>query len=173
MRSHHSKSKHTIQKGHNIIIVPLPLQFDQQTTTIMSHITTNQLKMESEWRAKEIPLDQIASKIANGSKLYIGSCAATPDAILQALVDDYRLADIQIIQMIPGGNLPHLNENMDRFRTSSFYSFDKKAGFFDAEEGVASCEEGLKDYTPVGVNQVPRLLDEQKLKVDVALSKYY
>jgi acyl-CoA hydrolase len=132
----------------------------------------SQNQMESDWASKEIKLDEIASKIANGSSLYIGSCACTPEATLEALVDDYRLADIQIIQMIPGGNLPHLSENLDRFRTSSFYSFDTKAGFFDAEEGVASQREGLKDVTPVGINQVSRLLEEGKLKVDVALRKY-
>jgi hypothetical protein len=31
-----------------------------------------------------------------------------------------KLADIQIPQMLPGGNLPHLSENVDRFRTLSF-----------------------------------------------------
>jgi hypothetical protein len=83
-------------------------------------------------------------------------------------VDDCRLADIQIIQMIPGGNLPHLSENVDRFRTSSFYSFAKPSGFFSAENK----KEGLMDYTPVGIHQIPRLLEEGKLQVDVAISKY-
>lgn len=134
-------------------------------------MSSQKRKKTNDWANKEIELKDVASKIDNGSKIYIGSCAATPEAILEALVDDYRLADIQIIQIVPGGNLPHLHENLDRFRTSAFYSFDQKAGFFDAEFGVSSQKEGLKDYTPVGVNQVPRLLDEKKLLVDVALSK--
>ena len=125
-------------------------------------------KKDSTWASKEIALNEAASKIANGSKIYIGSCGATPEATLKALVDDWRLADIQIIQMIPGGNLPHLNENLDRFRTSSFYSY-AKTGFFDADEG--NHKEGLQDYTPVGINQVPRLLEEKQLQVDVAISK--
>ncbi len=123
---------------------------------------------DAAWAAKEIALKDVAKKISNGSKIYIGSCGATPEATLKALVDDWSLADIQIIQMIPGGNLPHLSENLDRFRTSSFYSY-AKTGFFDADEGAH--KEGLKDYTPVGINQVPRLLQEKKLQVDVAISK--
>ena len=121
-----------------------------------------------EWAAKEISLNEAASKIHNGSKIYIGSCGATPEATLEALVDDWNIANIQIIQMIPGGTLPHLKENLDRFRTSSFYSF-AKTGFFDMDERAT--QEGLKDYTPVGINQVPRLLEEKKLLVDVAISK--
>ena len=119
------------------------------------------------WSDKEISLSQVASFIPNGSSIYIGSCGATPEATLIALVDDCRLADIQIIQMIPGGNLPHLSENVDRFRTSSFYSFTK-SGYFSAQNH----KEGLMDYTPVGIHQIPRLLEEGKLQVDVAISKY-
>lgn len=122
--------------------------------------------MEASWTAKEISLSQVAAQIPNGSSIYIGSCGATPEATLQALVDDYRLADIQIIQMMPSGNLPHLKENVDRFRTSSYYSF-AKTGFFNAENQ----KEGLKDYTPVGIHQIPRLLEEDRLHVDVAISK--
>lgn len=134
-------------------------------------------QQDEQWASKEISLEQVASKISNGSKIYIGSCGATPEATLQALVDDYQLANIQIIQMIPGGNLPHLKERLDRFRTSSFYSFGAQTGFFDMMEyaeypsNSSKNEEGLKDYTPVGINQVPRLLEEKKLQVDVAISK--
>lgn len=119
------------------------------------------------WSDKEISLTQVASHIPNGSAIYIGSCGATPEATLEALVENSSLADIQIIQMIPGGTRPHLNENVDRFRTSSFYSF-AKSGFFNAQNK----KEGLLDYTPVGIYQIPRLLEEGKLKVDVAISKY-
>lgn len=120
------------------------------------------------WEDKQISLQDVPSKIANGSKVYIGSCAATAEASLAAMVDDWKLADIQIIQMIPGGNLPHLNESLDRFRTSSFYSFFK-TNFFQPEDNVD--REGLSDYIPIGVNQIPRLLEEKAIQVDVSIIK--
>jgi acyl-CoA hydrolase/GNAT superfamily N-acetyltransferase len=113
-------------------------------------------------------LEDAANKIPNGSSVYIGSTAATAEATLKAMVDNYKLANIQIIQMIPGGNLPHLTENVDRFRTCSFYSFTKTGYFQQAEDGTA---EGLEDYTPISISGVPRLLEEQKLRVDVAIIK--
>ena len=130
----------------------------------------------TEWPSKEITLDDVGTKIPNGSSVYIASCAATAEATLTAMTDDYKLANIQIVQMIPGGNLPHLYESIDRFRTTSFYAFQKTA-YRQQRQGDGSSsssnrwEETLQDYTPVSIFSVPRLLDEGKLKCDVAIIK--
>jgi acyl-CoA hydrolase len=118
------------------------------------------------WESKEISLPEVVDKIHNGNSLYIGSCAATAEATLQALTDNWKLADIQIVQMLPGGNLPHLSENVDRFRTLSFYSFYKSAGYYQQDGG-----ESLQDYSPVSIFSVPRLLNEGRLHVDVSIIK--
>ena len=119
------------------------------------------------WASKEIQLEAVSNKIPNGSSVYIGSTAATADATLLAMVEDYRLQNIQIIQMIPGGNLPHLAKNLDRFQTVSFYSFNKGLYFTPANDS----REGLQDYKPISIATVSRLLDENRLHVDVAIIK--
>ncbi|KAL3925266.1 MAG: hypothetical protein SGILL_000524 [Bacillariaceae sp.] len=121
--------------------------------------------LQSTWESKQIQMEDVIGKIQNGSSIYITSTAATPEMTLRALTDDWKIADIRIVQMLPGGNLPHLYENVDRFRTWSCYSFHK-TGFYQQDSG-----EGLQDYTPVSVFAVPRLLKENKLKVDVAIIK--
>jgi acyl-CoA hydrolase/GNAT superfamily N-acetyltransferase len=120
------------------------------------------------WLSKQIQLDAVDDKIPNGSAVYIGSCAATADATLGRMVASYRLENIQIIQMIPGGDLPHLSKGIDRFRTVSFYSFTK-GGYFKLDG--ASEQEGLQDYKPISISAIPRLLDEGRLSVDVAIIK--
>eukprot|EP00934_Nitzschia_sp_Nitz4_P005535 Nitzschia sp. Nitz4//NODE_657_length_7541_cov_75.275047//3346//5292//NITZ4_additional_000096-RA//-1//CDS//3329532022//5525//frame0 len=120
------------------------------------------------WEEKEITFKDVPSLISNGSRIFVGSCSSTPEATLEALVDDYKLANIQIIQMLPSANLPHLRENLDRFRTASFFSFSRTA-YFQAHGGGTG--EGLSDYTPIGVAQIPRLLDEGLVKVDVSIIK--
>jgi len=131
----------------------------------------------TKWSSKEITLDDVASKIPNGSSVYIASCAATAEATLTAMTDDYKLANIQIVQMIPGGNLPHLYESVDRFRTTSFYAFQKTAYRQQHDSGssggggTSQFQETLQDYAPVSIFSVPRLLDEGKLKCDVAVIK--
>jgi acyl-CoA hydrolase/GNAT superfamily N-acetyltransferase len=142
---------------------------NEKTTTTMNNNNNNSSNSQISWADKQITLQQVANKIPNGSAVYIGSTAATAEAALQALVDDPRLADIQIIQLIPGGCLPHLKERLDRFRTSSFYSFSIRGSYFKANDRAGS--EGLQDYTPASITSVPRLLQEQKLRVNVAMIK--
>lgn len=124
--------------------------------------------INSSWASKEISIDNVPDKITNGSSVYIGSCAATADATLQRLVDSYLLENIQIIQMIPGGNLPHLSKNLDQFRTMSFWSYSTGVYF---QSQTRQKKEGLQDYKPISIAAIPRLLEEGELLVDVAIIK--
>lgn len=138
-----------------------------QSATIL-HNENTRMNTAQSWLSKEISLQDVESKITNGLSIYIGSTGSTPEAILDAVVGGYRLADIQIIQLIPGGNLPHLQEHIDRFRTSSFFSFSKTQ-FYRA--APTDTRESLADYTPISISAIPRLLQEGKLPVDVAIIK--
>lgn len=123
------------------------------------------------WEEKEIALKDVPSHIQRGSSIYIGSCAATADATLQVLVDDPHLENMEIIQMLPGGNLPHLHSKVDRFRTASFYSFAQKS-FFEVDDKYSkSPMEGLQDYKPVSLTAIPQLLERGELQLDVAIIK--
>jgi acyl-CoA hydrolase len=131
-------------------------------------------RQASEWAAKEVQLDEISQKISNGSNIYIGSGASTAEATIETLVQS-SLQDIQILQMVPGGNLVHLNENPDHFRTRTFFSFSTTP-FFKPNNGNNNedsnkLNESLADYTPMSVSAVPRLLREKQLQVDVAIIK--
>ena len=126
------------------------------------------------WDAKEISVDQITSKIRNGSSVYIGSCASTPEAVLEAMVEDPHCKDIEIIQLLPGGKLPHQQENIDRFRTSSFFCMSKN--IFKGAEELNSIypvpnKEGLADYRPISSSSLPRMLEQKVVRVDVAVIK--
>lgn len=124
------------------------------------------------WESKQISIDDVPHKIPNGSNLYIGSCASTPEAVLTALVESPRVKDIQIHQLLPGGTLPHLREDIGRFRTSSFFSMSKTI-YQNPEElhTLGRPNEGLADYRPMGMSSVPRLLQERSLTVDIAVIK--
>lgn len=116
-------------------------------------------------------MDDVPDKIPNGSNVYIGSCSSTPEAVLEALVQHWKSTDIQILQMIPGGNLPHMRENIDRFRTSSFFSLSKTMYMGVEKINTSKKMEGLADYRPMSYSSVPRLLRENIVSVDVAVIK--
>lgn len=134
------------------------------------------------WSEKEISLQEVGSKIPNGSNVYIGSSASTAEATLKAMVACLSLADIQIIQMIPGGNLPHLSEHPDRFRTRSFFSYYRTTFYTPRleqdhqqqedspkQQQQPNAVESLADYSPMSLSSIPRLLEEKILPVDVAI----
>jgi acyl-CoA hydrolase len=143
----------------------LPLEVSSETRVARA---TDQ---ESNWSAKQLKLDDVPSKIHNGSNIYIGSAGSTALASLTAVVSDHQLADIQIIQMIPAAQLPHLNQSLDRIRSSSFFSY-RPTSYFKLEDSSSHITtEALADYTPISISSIPRLLKEKKLPVDVAIIK--
>lgn len=77
------------------------------------------------WQAKRIELVDVTAKIPNGSNISIGSSSATTHATLAAMVENKSLLDINILQFIVGGELPHIDEHASRFRVTTNFAFDK------------------------------------------------
>jgi acyl-CoA hydrolase/GNAT superfamily N-acetyltransferase len=115
-----------------------------------------------EWNAKRLELSDVAEKIPNGSNITIGSTSATAHATLSAIVKDKSLLDINILQFIVGGELPHLEESPSRFRTTTNFAFER-AG--------QKIRQGIADYVPVSASKVNRLFTERLIAVDVAIVK--
>ncbi|MFT5542094.1 MAG: acyl-CoA hydrolase/GNAT superfamily N-acetyltransferase [Glaciecola sp.] len=115
-----------------------------------------------DWQAKRIELADVAEKIPNGSNITIGSTSATAHATLAAIVKDKNLVDINILQFIVGGELPHLEEHPNRFRTTTNFAFDK---------ALQKIQQGITDYVPVSASKVNRLFVERLVPVDIAIIK--
>lgn len=115
-----------------------------------------------DWQAKRLELVDVARKIPNGSNITIGSISATAHATLAAIVKDKSLFDINILQFIVGGELPHLEESPNRFRTTTNFAFDK---------ALQKIRQGIADYVPLSASKVNRMFDERLIAVDVAIVK--
>ncbi|XOV81205.1 MAG: GNAT family N-acetyltransferase [Aestuariibacter sp.] len=116
-----------------------------------------------EWQNKQISFDQVSEKIPDGSRIYIGSTSATAHATLNALVNgDRQIRDINILQFIPGGELPHLEEHTSRIRTTAFFAYGQAA---------RKIREGIADYLPVSTGRIHRLIKEKRLPIEVAIIK--
>ncbi|MCP4107563.1 MAG: 4-hydroxybutyrate CoA transferase [Desulfobacteraceae bacterium] len=119
--------------------------------------------MNPDWQAKKLNSEDVVNKIPDGSHVYIGNSAATAQATVSSMVSPQsRLVDIQIMQFLPGGQMPHLDQSIDRFRTSTFYVYTKTAG---------KVQQGIADYTPISYSGLPRLINEKRIPVDIAVIK--
>ena len=100
--------------------------------------------------------------IRPGSRVFIGSGASVPRALIEKLlsVADH-LRDVELVHIHTLGEVPWVApESADVLRTNTF--------FLTPEVGQAVLE-GRADYTPCSLSEVPKLFTSTVLPIDVAL----
>ena len=97
-----------------------------------------------------------------GHRILIGSGAAVPSALVEAMVrDGTHLADNEVIHILTLGAAPYTDPAVtDRFRHNAFFI---GANVRDA------VRRGAADFTPVFLSEIPALLRGGRLQPDAAL----
>ncbi|MFO7605735.1 MAG: GNAT family N-acetyltransferase [Desulfurivibrionaceae bacterium] len=105
---------------------------------------------------------QAAKLIKPGQRVFIGTGCGEPVALVEALTERaHELADVEIIQLLAKGMAPYA----DRRFSGSF----KVNSFFIGTAIRQHIQEGLGDYTPVLLSDIPRLFSSGRLPLDVVL----
>jgi len=112
--------------------------------------------------------DQILSaaealkKVQPGQRIFVGTGCAEPLELVTALTHRaYELPDTEIVHLLTFGDAPYAHRELTQyFRVNSF---------FIAENVRDIIQEGLGDYTPVFLSDIPRLFNSGKIPLDVAL----
>lgn len=122
--------------------------------------------IDSEWQEKYHDLvatpKEALRRIRPGQRVLIGTGCAEPVELVQALTDRAgELADVEIIQLLAKGDAPYASRQMaDRFTVNSFFIGTAIRGHI---------QEGLGDYTPILLSDIPRIFKAGKLPIDVVL----
>lgn len=105
---------------------------------------------------------QAAKRITPGQRVFIGTGCAEPVPLVNALTDRaHELADVEIIQLLTKGEAPYASRQLsDCFIVNSF---------FIGTTIRSHIQEGLGDYTPVLLSDIPRLFSSGQLPLDVVL----
>ena len=100
--------------------------------------------------------------IRSGQRVFIGTGCGEPTELVQALCNRSKeLTDIEILHLLTLGGAPYAQKDMkDHFRVNSF---------FIAENVRDVIQQGLGDYTPVFLSDIPKLFQTGHLPLDVAL----
>lgn len=101
-------------------------------------------------------------KIRPGQRVFIGTGCAEPLELVEALTARAReLPDTEILHMLTFGEAPYAHKELAQyFRINSF---------FIAENVRDIIQEGLGDYTPIHMSDIPQLFNSGQLPLDVAL----
>jgi acyl-CoA hydrolase/GNAT superfamily N-acetyltransferase len=129
-------------------------------------IFTKQTTFDAAWKEKYQSLiatpEQAVKRIGPGQRIFIGTGCAEPLELVSALTKRaYELPDTEIVHLLTFGEAPYAHKELTQyFRINSF---------FIAENVRDIIQEGLGDYTPVFLSDLPRLFDSGQLPLDVAL----
>lgn len=101
--------------------------------------------------------------LKSGNRIFIGSNAAVPNALIQDLIENSaNLHDIETVHILTfSDNVWALPEHSELFKVNSLFIGGK-----NVREAVA---EGRADYTPCFISEIPTLFRENILPLDAAL----
>ena len=97
-----------------------------------------------------------------GQRVFVGTGCGEPVELVAALTSRAgELADVEIIQLFTKGTAPYAEKNLaDCFTVNSF---------FIGSNVRKMIQEGLGDYTPILMSDIPRQFHSGRMPVDVAL----
>lgn len=117
---------------------------------------------KTRYAAKVTTPERAVGAIPRGRRILIGSGAAEPCALVEALGSHgSHLADNEIVHLLTLGPAPYVKpEYQARFRHSAF---------FIGPNVRDAVHEGRADFIPVFLSEIPQLIRGRRIRIDVAL----
>ena len=103
------------------------------------------------------------SLLKSGNRIFIGSNAAVPNALIEDLIDNHQnLRDIEVVHILTlSDNIWAKPEHQELFKVNTLFIGGK-----NVREAIA---EGRADYTPCFLSEISSLFEDNVLPLDVAL----
>jgi acyl-CoA hydrolase len=100
--------------------------------------------------------------IQPGDSIFIGTGCGQPQHLVQSLVDyGDHIYDAHIIHLLTMGAAPYASEQFrEKFKMNSFFIAENVRGAF---------EQGVGDYTPIFLSDIPRQFESGRIPLDVAM----
>ena len=121
---------------------------------------------DPDWREKYAAsistAEEAVSHIRPGQRVFVGTGCGEPQSLSHALAARSKsLSDTEIVHLLTLGEAPYASRELSKcFRVNSF---------FIAENVRSVIQEGLGDYTPIFLSEIPRLFSSGQLPLDAAL----
>ncbi len=114
------------------------------------------------YRNKVVSADEAVKYIKSGDKILVHSNCAYPTSIVNAMMKRKdELFDVQIFHALAVGDLPYVKEDMkNHFRHNAFFA---------GPNTRKAVQDGLADFTPIFLSDIPKLFIEGIIKLDAAL----
>ena len=105
--------------------------------------------------------EEAVMRIGPGQRVFIGSGAGEPQALVEALAARADLSDTELVHILTLGVAPYTEPKFgERFRHNAY--------FIGANTRQAVAD-GRADYTPIFLSEIPALFQTRRVVIDVAL----
>ena len=117
---------------------------------------------EARYRGKITTAEEAIRRLRPGRRILIGSGAAEPVALVEAMVSHgTHLADNEIVHLMTLGPAPYVRPDLQhRFRHTAF---------FIGPNVRQAIHEGRADFMPVFLSEIPHLIRSRRVRIDAAL----
>lgn len=122
--------------------------------------------LKKQYPEKFLPEEKVFNRVNRGDRIFIGTACGEPQYLVNALVNyvssfPKAFFDAEVIQVWTLGVAPYTDEKFkSNFRHNSFFIGDNTR---------RAVNEGLADYTPIFLSEVPEILNRKLVAIDVAL----
>lgn len=105
---------------------------------------------------------QAMQQIRSGDAIFVGTGCGQPQRLVHALVEHgSHIEDAHIIHLLTMGDAPYADVRFrEKFKMNSFFIAENVRGAF---------EQGIGDYTPIFLSDIPRQFESGRIPLDVAL----
>lgn len=102
------------------------------------------------------------SGLRSGMRVFVGSGCAAPQVLIEALAARApEVYDVEVLHILTHGPAPYAKpELIEHFRQNSF---------FIGGNVRAAVHQGVADYTPLFLSEIPRVFREGRMHLDIAL----
>jgi len=106
--------------------------------------------------------DKAVSLVQSGDSVFVGTACATPRTLIQALeTRGISIYDVQMFHFLTDGAVPFYEGEPDT-------RFQHKV-FFVGTDMRETVKQGKADYIPISIAQVPGLIENGRIAIDVAI----
>ncbi len=115
------------------------------------------------WRDRIISAEEAAAKVQSGNRIFFTGNCSTPLSFQKALLDRHKeLREVEVIQVLDfGSDEPYVTPDMaEHIRVNNY---------FIGPTARASVAQGLADFTPIFLSEIPHLFRTGRTPVDVAI----
>lgn len=117
---------------------------------------------QSKYRERVSTAAAAVRLIRSGQNVFIGTGCAQPQHLVNAMVENLGdVTDVHLIHLLTMGPAPYAQEKFrDRFKLRTFFVGD------NVREALA---QGIGDYVPIPLSEIPQEFEEGQMPIDVAL----